>query len=312
MSGFKFQRAVRTKARLRLALCGPAGSGKTYTALRIGTEIGERVAVIDTEHSASKYAPGGRSGYGFDFDVLQMEPPYTPARFVGAIEAAVEAGYDLLIVDSLSHAWAGEGGALEMVDEIASKSRSKNSFGAWRTVTPEHNALVTALVRCPAHVIVTMRTKTVFLQQEVDAGGGKKRTEIVRAGLAPVQRDGLEYEFDVVGDMDHENTLRVTKTRCPELTGGVFHKPGSALADTLKVWLDDEVTWDRAAEHLRNLDLEPDQVVRFVVEKLGKDDPRGFGPGQLWSLVDYMRTHKADFAAWSGQSGSADDEEGAA
>lgn len=229
MSKLEFQPATKRTARARVALIGPAGSGKTYTSLAIATNLGARVAVIDTEHgSASKYA-----GI-FAFDVLELRD-FAPATYVAALEAAEEAGYDVAVVDSLSHAWMGKGGALEQVDNAAKRSRSGNSFNAWREVTPQHNALVEAMLACRTHLIVTMRTKTEYVLEETD--GGKKAPR--KIGLAPVQRDGLEYEFDVTADLDLDNNLIVGKTRCPALKGRLFNKAGEEMATILREWLTD-------------------------------------------------------------------------
>lgn len=230
--GFTFKKATKAQAKLRLALIGPSGSGKTFSALSIATNLGERVAVIDTERgSASKYADK------FSFDACEMES-FEPASYVAAIHAAEEAGFDVIVVDSLSHAWMGKGGALEMVDNAQRRQRTPNSFTAWRDVTPEHNRLVEAIVTCRAHIIVTMRAKTEYVQDKDDRG----KTVIRKIGLAPVQRDGLEYEFDVVGDIDLDNILVVSKTRCSELAERTFKKPGKDVADLLRAWLSDGTT----------------------------------------------------------------------
>lgn len=224
-----FKRANKSSARLRLALIGPAGSGKTYSALSIacGLAAGQPVAVIDTERgSASKYADL------FQFDVLELES-FHPQQYIDAIAAAGEAGYGVLVIDSLSHAWMGKDGALELVDKAAKRTNTGNSFGAWREVTPLHNALVDALIGSRVHVIVTLRAKTEYVQEKDERG----RTQIRKVGLAPVQRDGLEYEFDVVGDMTQDNDLIVTKTRCPQLAGALIHHPGADLAESLRTWL---------------------------------------------------------------------------
>ena len=220
-----FKPARKVDARLRMALIGPAGSGKTYSALAVGCALGKRVAVIDTERgSASKYADL------FAFDVLELES-FSPDMYVQAIRAAESAGYDVIVVDSLSHAWMGKGGALEQVDDHARREKG-NSFGAWRHVTPKHNAMVDALVSCRAHLIVTMRSKTEWVIEEER---GKKVPR--KIGLAPVQRDGLEYEMDIVGDLDQDNTFVITKSRCPALAGKTFHQPGAQLAGEVKKWL---------------------------------------------------------------------------
>jgi hypothetical protein len=229
MSKLEFKKATKRTARARVALIGPAGSGKTYTSLAIATHLGKRIAVIDTEHgSASKYA-----GI-FEFDTLEPDS-FAPEMYVAAIEAAEEAGFDVLVIDSLSHAWMGKDGALEQVDRAAKKSQSQNSYTAWRDVTPKHNALVEAMNACKAHLIVTMRAKTEYVLEENDRG--KKVPK--KVGLAPVQRDGLEYEFDVTADLDLENHLIIGKTRCPALKGRVFHQAGQDVADLLTEWLTD-------------------------------------------------------------------------
>lgn len=224
-----FTKATKSRAKLRLALIGPSGCGKTYTALTLATAIGGPVAVIDTEHgSASKYADL------FGFDVLEPDS-FAPAVYVRAIQEAEAAGYNVLVIDSLSHAWMGKDGALEQVDRAAKRSPSGNSYVAWRDVTPQHNALVEAMIACRMHLIVTMRAKMEYEQVKDDKG----KTTIRKVGLAPIQRDGLEYEFDVVGDMTQDNTLMVSKTRCPVLNGAIIERPDANLAKVLLKWLDD-------------------------------------------------------------------------
>lgn len=224
-----FRKATKTQSRLRMALYGVSGSGKTYTALAIAAGLGGRVALIDTERgSASKYANL------FAFDVLEMQPPYAPARYVEAIKAAEAEGYDIVIVDSLSHAWTGSGGALEMVDNAAKRTQG-NSYVAWRDVTPEHNKLIDAVVQSRCHVIATMRSKAEYVL-EADARG-----KIVpkKKAMAPIQRDGMEYEFDLVAEMNSENELIVQKSRCAPLSGQVIPKPNGQVSATLKAWLTD-------------------------------------------------------------------------
>lgn len=224
-----FQRASKKSARLRMALIGVAGSGKTYTALSIAQYLGKKVAVLDTERgSASKYSDL------FEFDVLEPEN-FSPKTYIDAIEAAAEAGYDVIILDSLSHAWTGQGGALEMVDKAARRSQTSNTFGAWRDVTPLHNAMVDAMIGAKIHIIATMRAKTEYVQER-DKNG---KTTVRKVGMAPVQRDGLEYEFDVVADLDQDNNLLVGKTRCPQIAGMVVNKAGREVATKLNAWLSD-------------------------------------------------------------------------
>ncbi len=234
MSKFSFTQASRTKARSRIALIGPSGSGKTYSALRIARGLAGpdgRIAVIDTEHgSASKYA-----GTVTDFDVLELDH-HGPETYVQAIQAADAAGYDVLVIDSLSHAWSGRDGALEQVDNAAKRSRSGNSYAAWRDVTPKHNALIDAIVGCKCHVIATMRAKTEYVIEQV-----KGKSVPKKIGLAAVQRDGMEYEFDIVADMDLEHNMLVSKTRMPGIDGAVIALPGENFGATVGAWLNEGV-----------------------------------------------------------------------
>ncbi len=224
----QFKRAVKSKAKARIGLVGPSGSGKTYTALLLASSLGQRIAVIDTEYgSASKYADE------FEFDTLELSD-FHPRNYIDGIKAAGAAGYDVLIIDSLSHAWAGPGGALELADRTAAKY-SGNRFAAWRDVTPLHNQLIEAMLSSPCHLIATMRSKMEYIQTQDDRG----KTVIRKVGMAPIQREGMEYEFDVVGDIDIDHNLIITKTRCKELDGLVINKPGPELAEEIKAWLSD-------------------------------------------------------------------------
>lgn len=251
-----FKRATKSQIKLRLALIGISGGGKSYSALSIASHLGKSIAVVDTEHgSASKYADL------FNFDTCELTS-FHPQNYIDAINAA-SSNYDVLIVDSLSHAWMGKDGALEQVDRIAKRSPSSNTFAAWRDVTPLHNQLVEAMLLCQSHLIVTMRSKTEYVMEEYE-DKGRKKTRPAKVGLAPIQRDGLEYEFDVVGDMDRDNNLIVTKSRCPDLVGRVINKPGKDLAYSLRAWMgepwllwkseEDAITW--AAAQLPEIPVE--------------------------------------------------------
>lgn len=233
-----FQRATKRKLKARIALDGPAGSGKSYTALRFAHALAGpsgRVAVIDTEHrSASKYTGESPDGIPFTFDVCELEH-YAPSTYTNVIREAGKAGYDVLVIDSLSHGWEGVGGALDQVDRKAAASRSGNSFAAWRDVTPMHREMVEAILACPAHVIVTMRSKMGY-EMETDERG---KVKPVKVGLKPIQREGVEYEFDVVGDMDLDHMIVISKSRCSALDGARAVKPGAPFIQPLIAWLSD-------------------------------------------------------------------------
>jgi hypothetical protein len=225
-----FQKASKKSSRLRLSLIGVAGSGKTYTALNIAQHLGGPVALVDTERgSASKYSDV------FEFDVLELET-FSPQTYIDAIHAAEEAGYNVLIIDSLSHAWTGKDGALDQVTRATKRSQSGNTFAAWRDVTPMHNAMVDAILNARLHIITTMRAKTEYVQEKNEKTG---KISVRKVGLAPVQRDGLEYEFDVVADLDQDNNLIIGKTRCPAVAGMVIPRAGKEVAQKLLAWLSD-------------------------------------------------------------------------
>lgn len=225
-----FKKATKKKMHGRLAICGPTGAGKTYTMLRVGAGMlpeGGTMAVIDSERrSASKYADK------FDFDVFELES-HDPRAYVKAIKAAGEAGYPVLGIDSLSHAWMGNGGALEQVDKIAKRMQSHNTFAAWRDVTPMHNELVDAILNYPGHVIVTMRSKMEYV---IEKEGGTK-TNVRKVGMAPQQREGIEYEFDVVVEMNLDNSMMVTKTRCSAFKELIINEPGEEFGKKFLDWL---------------------------------------------------------------------------
>lgn len=188
--------------------------------------LGGTTALIDTEHgSASKYADL------FTFDTLELTT-FSPEVYIEAIHAAGAAGYDNLIIDSLSHAWAGTGGALEMVEKLKAK-HSGNKFAAWGDIMPLQNRLIEAMLTSPCHVIVTIRSKMEYVQTEEN---GKK--VVKKVGMQPVQRDGLEYEFDIVADMDTEHNFIVSKTRCNAMDGFIVNKPTAEVATMIKTWLD--------------------------------------------------------------------------
>jgi len=224
---FVFEEATKEQAKARIGIIGPPGCGKTYTALLLATLLGKNVAVIDTEHrSASKYADK------FKFKTLNLTD-FHPNNYVQAIRAAEAAGFDVLVIDSASHEWNGKNGCLELVDQ-ASKRYKGNSYVAWGDVTPMHTEFIETMLASNMHIIACFRSKIEYLQSE---SGGKK--EIRKVGMAPITREGAEYELDIVGEMDLDHNFVITKSRCEALANRVVHNPGKDLADAIMAWLSD-------------------------------------------------------------------------
>ena len=228
-----FVRATKEKSYARVCLDGPSGSGKTWTGLTTAIALanGGRVAVIDSERgSASLYADT------FEFDVMEIEGNYHPDKYVRGIRDAEAAGYDALLIDSLTHAWNGTGGVMEIVD--AAKSRfGGNQHMAWAVGTPLWQGLLDAIQQSRLHVVATVRSKTRWVEE--DGGSGKKGYR--RAGTEPVARDGIEFEFGVVGDMDLDHTLTVSKSRAGHRLETMYRKPGPEFGRAVLAWIRDGV-----------------------------------------------------------------------
>lgn len=239
---FHIRPAEKKQAKLRLALIGVSGSGKTLGAINIAAGMGKKFVVIDTEQSSADLYAGVTK-----YDVLPLDKPFTPERYIQAIQYAESQGYEIIIIDSLSHAWAGEGGVLDMQDAVTQASKSKNSYTAWKEVTPWHNKLVNALLHSPAHIIATMRVKT---QYEVINDGGKAKP--VKIGLSPIQREGMDYEFTVVLDIDKESHLYTSSKDRTQLFEGKHTKLTVETGVQLLNWLED----GRSIEEVEKEDIE--------------------------------------------------------
>lgn len=210
-----FQRATKQQARARIGFSGPSGSGKTMWALQWASVLAEggKVAFLDTERgSASLYADQ------FAFDVLDMTPPFHPDRLVEALASAREAGYNVVIIDSLTHFWSGKGGVLEIVDDASNRFKG-NSHAAWQVGTPIQQRMVDTILGYEGHVIATMRSKTEWVMEQ----GSNGKTTPRKIGLAPQQRSDIEFEFTLFMELDHLHRASVTKTRFGGFADKVFN-----------------------------------------------------------------------------------------
>ena len=221
-----FRKAERRKARLRLGLVGPSGAGKTYSALLVAMGLGGRIALIDTENGSGELYANLT-----EYDVCTLEPPYTPQKYIAAIQEAEREGYDVLIIDSLSHAWAGAGGILDQVDQRKGRG---NDFAAWRDMTPLHNKLVDSMLQSRCHVIATMRTKVAYDMEKDERG----KIKPVKIGMAPVQREGMDYEFTVVLELDQQRHMAQASKDRTSIFDGVVFQVSEDTGKQLREWLE--------------------------------------------------------------------------
>jgi len=273
-----FKPAIREQIKLRAAIDGPTGSGKTWTALqwaRILAGADGNVGLVDTEaRSSLRYAPAPgedvqRVHYydePYTFGRLDANPPYSPVELGKLIDAASdELGPDgVLIIDSLTHFWTGEGGTLDIVDQA--KLRGAGGMQAWQEGTPAQRFMLDKMLSCSCHLIATMRSKMDYAVEEVTDSKGNRRTTVRRLGLQPEQRAGIEYEFDIVASMDVEHRLMISKTRIPHLADKVAHAGRSfEIAEQLRDWLSTgaaKITDDEAEALVAGLSAIPDPDAR--------------------------------------------------
>lgn len=215
--------AKRSRSRLRLALQGCSGSGKTYSALQAAFGlVGDwtKIVVLDTEHSADLYSHVGA------FKVLSLDPAFTPERYLQAFRECERNQAQVIIIDSLSHLWDGEGGILETHSKMAG-----NSFTAWSKLTPRYNLVIQAILTSPAHVICCLRTKQDYVLTEKN---GKQVPE--KVGLKAVAKDGLDYEMTLVFDLDIQHYAHASKDRTGLFTDKPPFRITSDLGTQLKTW----------------------------------------------------------------------------
>lgn len=242
MGKLQIRQAVKREAKAHVAFIGISGSGKSFTSLllarRLAGPAGKILAVDSEGGSLSKYADV------FRFDVIEPDS-FSLDVFQEAMDLAEQNAYDVFLVDSLSHFWMGRDGALEFVEERKLKARQKggDQMDGWRDFKPHERAMVDRILRSKCHVIVTMRTKNEYAVQECIDSNGKTKTKRVKIGLAPVQREGLEYEMDLVATFDEDNNMLVEKSRVllPDGTnpyqGKAFAKPKISDFEAFATWL---------------------------------------------------------------------------
>ena len=257
-----FKKAEKTKLKLRLAIDGASGSGKTWGALTIAASLGGKIAVIDTEHgSASLYSDK------FNFDVMELNSDFAPEKYIAGIKGAEKAGYDVLIIDSLSHEWEGPGGCLDIQNRLGGR------YTDWGKVTPRHDALIQAILGSNMHVIATMRTKAEYIIEKNQNAKDAPR----KVGTAPKQRDGVEYEFSAVFNLNQQHMASVSKDRTSLFDGRDFMLDES-VGKSLIEWLENGVTPPTEEEKQAAIEAERQEWVDKINAQQTIDGLRSIWP----------------------------------
>ena len=231
----QLQKATRKKTKLKLNVSGPSGSGKTYSALLMAYGlVGDwsKIAVIDTENgSASLYEHLG------PFQVIDLAPPFSPDRYIQAIDVCLSANIECIIIDSSTHEWSGNGGCLEMNDKLANAKYKGNSWSAWNETTPKHDAFVSKVLHSNCHMITCTRSKMETVMTE-----DKK---VKKLGMKDIQREGWEYELTVSLNLDRDTHMALVSKDRTELFEG---KPPFVITEQtgkmIKEWCENGVDDD--------------------------------------------------------------------
>lgn len=221
----ELKKATRKQVKLRLGISAVSGGGKTYSALLLANGLvndWSKIAVIDTENgSASLYSHLG------DFNVIELQAPYTPERYVEAIKACENAGMECIIVDSITHEWDGKGGLLEVHSQMTG-----NSFTNWASLTPRHQKFIDAILQSKCHVVTTVRRKTEYEMSK----DSNNRTQVTKAGLKEVTRDGFEYELTINFNLDEKHNCTVSKDRTGLFVDKPFFTITKETGNIIKEW----------------------------------------------------------------------------
>jgi hypothetical protein len=224
----QLQKAERKQAVIKLALQGPSGSGKTYSSLLLAYGLvgnWNQIAVIDTENNSSHLY----SHFG-NFNVLSLPEPFSPERYIEAIETCEKAGMRAIIIDSISQEWEGSGGIIESHGNMAG-----NSFTNWNKVTPRHNAFVQKMLQSPCHILATIRSKQDYVLTDKN---GKMVPE--KVGLKGVTREGMDYEMTIVFDLDIKHQATASKDRTGLFTNPMPFQVSEQTGSKIRIWCQGE------------------------------------------------------------------------
>jgi hypothetical protein len=259
-----FTKSVRQQIKIKVAITGISGGGKTYSALLMAKGMGGKVALIDTEASAASLYSDK-----FDFDICPIDPPYLTDKYIKAIDFAEKNGYETLIIDSISHQWSGAGGILER-KTLADQRPGSNSYTNWGPFTKEHDSFVARILNAKINIITTMRSKAEYILAE----NSKGKMAPQKVGLAPIQRDNQEYEYSIVFDVAENHYTKVSKDRTGLFDGRIFIID-EKIGEEIKSFINGGVIIKKKTlreECLERIDLIKDEEKVFKIVPLVMED----------------------------------------
>lgn len=278
-----FKKATRKQAKIKLAVTGASGSGKTFSSLRLakGLANGGKVAVIDTENgSASLYSDR------FDFDTLDLSPPFTHDKFIAAIKAAEDSSYEVLVIDSASHIWEG---ILEYKSKL--DARGGNSYTNWADAGNKFKGILDAVLQSKIHVVCCLRSKMDHVIDKDNNG----RATIKKVGMAPIMRDGIEYEFTTVFDCDMSHQASASKDRTGMFTDKIFQiteETGQSIAKWLSTGEAAPIEKDEDLIGVIRHHKLANKLVSFTLSKLGKTNLDECNQAELKRIKNYLEAQE--------------------
>jgi hypothetical protein len=241
----KLQKAKRHQVKLKVGMSGPSGYGKTYSALLLAfgiTNDWNKIALIDTENnSASLYSHLG------DFNVLSLNEPFSPERYIEAIKICEASDVEVLIIDSISHEWSGKGGCLEIHEQLGGR------FQDWAKITPRHNSFLDAIIQSKIHIITTSRRKVDYSLDQDSSG----KTKVMKLGTKEIQREGYEYELTVNFEfLNDKHLVTVSKDRTGLFVGKPEFIINSFTGKKLKEWCNQGTSLEELKTEIENCTTE--------------------------------------------------------
>jgi hypothetical protein len=273
----ELRKAERSQAKLRIGVSAPSGGGKTYSALLMASGMTDwnKIAVIDTENGRGDiYSDLG------DYNIITLEAPFTPERYIEAIKSCEEAGMEVIIIDSISHEWEGQGGCLEINESLANAKYRGNTWSAWNETTPRHRKFIEAIISSTAHVITTVRNKVDTIMTE-----DKK---VKKVGIKEITREGFEYEITVNFNIDRDTHKAMPSKDNTRLFEGkdpfvITAETGKELIDWMKSGKKVKavpkkkepeaipVTKQDVVNHLTSLGIAKKDMATFILDRTGLD-----------------------------------------